>query len=191
MGFQMRYLVAAGVLGAAMMALSSCATLSEEQCQVVDWQQLGESDGTRGFPVTYVGQHQEACTKHGISVDAASWQTGWQRGIRTYCTPANGLNVGRTGGINRNACPADMALAFNEAYTVGRRVHDARSERDSAQQEIDRLIRELSAATAEEDRRRIQLEIELERNRLSSAQGDVFSAERAADLYQFRAAQAQ
>lgn len=187
----MRYVVAAGVLGAAMMALSSCATLNEEQCQVVDWQQLGESDGTRGFPVTYVGQHQEACTKHGISVDAASWQTGWERGIRTYCTPANGLNVGRTGGTNRNACPADMALAFNEAYTVGRRVYNARSNRDSAQREIDQLIRDLSAATTDEDRRRIQLEIELERNQLSLAQGRVFSAEREADLYQFRLTQAQ
>ncbi|MBO6638361.1 MAG: DUF2799 domain-containing protein [Roseitalea sp.] len=187
----MRYLVAAGVFGVAMMALSSCATLNEEQCQVVDWQQLGESDGTRGFPVTYVGQHQEACTKHGISVDAASWQTGWDRGIRTYCTPANGLNVGRSGGINRNACPADMALAFNEAHTVGRRVHDARTDRDEAQRKIDQLIRDLAAATTDEDRRRIQLEIELERNRLSSAQSAVFSAEREADLYQFRTAQAQ
>jgi hypothetical protein len=187
----MRYVVAAGVLGAAMMALSSCATLSEEQCQVVDWQQLGETDGARGFPAAYVGEHQEACTKFGISVDAASWQTGWERGIRSYCRPANGINVGRTGGTNRNACPADMALAFNEAYTVGRRVHDARSDRDEVQRKIDQLIRDLSAATTEEDRRRIQLDIELERNRLSSAQSAVFSAEREADRYQFSTAQAQ
>lgn len=187
----MRYAVAAGLFGAAMVALSSCATLNEEQCQVVDWEQLGQTDGAQGQRSAYVGLHQEACQRFGIAVDAAAWQSGWERGIRAYCTPANGLSVGRSGRVNRNACPADMALRFNEAYRIGRAVHDARSARDSRQREIDTLIRDLAAATTAEARQQIQLKIELARNRLSSAHSAVFAAEREADRFVFRTAQAR
>ncbi|QBK30254.1 DUF2799 domain-containing protein [Roseitalea porphyridii] len=186
----MRYLIATAALGAAALALSSCATLNEEQCQVVDWQQLGQSDGAQGQPSTYIARHQEACTRFGITVNAAAWQSGWESGIRSYCTPSNGLSVGLSGGVNRNACPADLAARFNEAYRVGDAVHDARSRRDETQREIDRLIRELSAATEDAERTRIQVELELARNRLSTAQADVARTEREADLYRLRLSQA-
>ena len=185
-GSVVRHLIAAGALGAAALALSSCATLNEEQCQVVDWQQLGQSDGAQGRPSTHVARHQEACTSFGITVDAAAWQSGWESGIQSYCTPSNGLSVGLSGGVNRNACPADLAARFNEAYRVGDAVHDARARRDETQREIDRLIRELSAATDDAERTRIQVELELARNRLSTAQADVARTEREADLYRLR-----
>lgn len=186
----MRGFVVLGALGVAALALTSCATLDEGQCQVVDWQQLGESDGSRGQPSIYLAEHQKACARFEIPVDAASWQSGWERGIRSYCTPANGLAQGRSGSVYRNSCPADQASAFAEAHRVGRAVHDARSRRDTAQTEIDDLIRELSAATTAEERAAVQLRIELKRNDLARAQSDVFSAEREADRYQLQLAQA-
>jgi hypothetical protein len=172
----------AAVVGA--LALASCATLNEEQCQVVDWQQLGVSDGASGFPATRVAQHQEACAKFGIPVNATAWQSGWEQGIRSYCVPANGLSVGRQGRPNRNACPADLAAPFNEAYRIGRDVYDARSDRDSVQGEIDMLIADLAAAGTAQERSDIQLQIELKRNALSIAQWEVSRAERRADLYE-------
>ena len=185
----MRALVCLCVFGAAMFALTSCATLDEGQCEVVDWRQLGESDGGRGLPATHIGQHQEACARFDIPVDAASWQSGWDRGIRSYCTPTNGVAQGRIGAIYRNSCPADQATAFERAYRVGEAVHDARQRRDRAQREIDGLIRQLAGAATAEERAAVQLRIELERDDLARAQSDVFSAEREADRYQLQLAQ--
>lgn len=59
------------------MALSSCATLDEAECQSVNWTQLGQTDGAAGHPSNYVEQHREACVKHGIPVDGQQWQSGW------------------------------------------------------------------------------------------------------------------
>lgn len=185
----MRAVFVAGLIGAAVVALASCATLDENQCQVVDWRQLGEADGNRGLPPTHIGEHQKACARFGLPVDAASWQSGWDRGIASYCTPANGLAQGRSGNIYRNACPADQAAAFVQAHRIGKAVHDARQRREVIQDEIDQLIGELAAATTPEQRAAIQLRIELERNDLARAQSDVFDAEREADRHQLQLAQ--
>lgn len=181
----MRLVLAGLVAVAGVLVLSSCATLNEEQCQVSDWQQLGASDGQRGAGSGFVANHQEACARFGIAVDVAAWQTGWQQGIVAYCTPSNGLSVGRSGRINPYSCPANLAGAFNEAHRIGKAVHDARSARDRVQAEIDADIARIPA-TPPEQLPALQLQIELKRNRLSQAQADLVRAEREADLFRLR-----
>ena len=168
------------VLGA--FFLSSCATLNEDQCKVSDWQQLGVSDGQRGVGSGYVASHQEACARFGIAVDVAAWQSGWNRGIVAYCTPANGLSVGSAGRNNPFSCPADLAFAFNEGHRVGKAVHDARRARDRVQSEIDADIARIPS-TPPEQLPALQVQIELKRNRLATAQADLVRAEREADLF--------
>lgn len=187
----MRVLTMAGsaaAAGLALMALSSCATLNEDECNVVDWQSLGMTNGAQGQPSTYIAQHQEACARFGITVNATAWQTGWEQGIRSYCTPTNGLTVGSSGRLNRNSCPANLASSFNEAYNVGRSVYDARQRRDSIQNEIDRLITSLGSAESDEQRNQTQIQIELRRNALSTAQADLTRAEVQADLFRLELA---
>ncbi|MEO0545142.1 MAG: DUF2799 domain-containing protein [Pseudomonadota bacterium] len=186
----MRFWVLAGIGLAATFALSSCATLNEEQCQVTDWRTLGQTDGGQGRPQSYVAEHQSACSRFGISVDAVAWTSGWQEGIKVYCTPSNGLTVGQAGRTNFNACPADQSAGFNEAYNVGKSVYDARSERDRLQREINTLITALAETTPEELAQK-QTEIELKRNALVQAQFRVSSAENALNLFQSRLAQQQ
>ncbi|MEO1747104.1 MAG: DUF2799 domain-containing protein [Pseudomonadota bacterium] len=186
----MRVWVFAGLGAAAVFALSSCATLNEEQCQVTDWRTLGQTDGGQGRPQSFVAEHQSACSRFGISVDSVAWTSGWQEGIRNYCVPSNGLTVGQAGRTNFNACPADQAAGFNEAYNVGRSVYDARAERDRLQRELNTLITALSDSTPE-DLPKKQTEIELKRSALVQAQFRVSSAENALNLFQTRLAQQQ
>ncbi|MEM1378288.1 MAG: DUF2799 domain-containing protein [Pseudomonadota bacterium] len=174
-----------GVAAVAAIALSSCATLNEEQCQVTDWRVLGQTNGSQGRPQSYVAEHQRACSRFGIPVDATAWTSGWQQGIVTYCTPSNGLNVGRAGRPNFNACPVESAASFNEAYNIGRGVFDARSNRDRLQRELNALIAALPNVDPAELPVK-QTEIELKRNAVSQAQVAVTNAERAADLFQTR-----
>lgn len=172
------------VIGATL-ALSNCQTLNEDQCSVTDWRILGGTDGAAGRAQDYVARHQEACTKYGIPVDVPAWRSGWQEGIRRYCTPYNGLDVGRRGSSYANSCPADLAVSFREAYDTGRQVWSARIERDRIQRELDDAITEVARA-APENRSLAQLEVELKRNELFSAQNRLNDADRAADFYRLR-----
>ncbi|MEO1702473.1 MAG: DUF2799 domain-containing protein [Pseudomonadota bacterium] len=186
----MRIWIFAGIGLAVTFALSSCATLNEEQCQVTDWRTLGQTDGGQGRPQSYVAEHQSACSRFGIPVDSVAWTSGWQEGIKIYCTPNNGITVGQAGRTNFNACPADQAAGFNEAYNVGKSVYDARAERDKLQRELNTLITELSD-TKPEDLAKKQTEIELKRSALIQSQFRVSSAENALNLFQTRLAQQQ
>lgn len=177
----------AGLIGAAIL-LSACATLNEDQCKATSWSDLGFTDGARGSSSAYVSQHQSACTKFGISVDTAQWQSGWERGIRTFCTPANGVAKGKSGALNNNVCPADLAVNFNEGHRVGKQVHDRRRAVASLQSEIEADIRAL-ADTPEAERPAKQLIIEVKRNRMFTLQSELNRAEREADLFLVRITQ--
>ena len=48
------------LLGAALIALGSCATLNEDQCREVNWEQLGYDDGQAGRNASHVDLHRQA-----------------------------------------------------------------------------------------------------------------------------------
>lgn len=172
-----------GVASAGLVALSSCATLNEQQCATVNWGQLGQEDGMAGRPVSYVQQHEKACSKHGLPVNQSEWRTGWDVGIRVYCTPANALREGREGRYYANSCPPELAYEFQTAYDLGKRLYDARAERARVQGELDELLRKLKDAKTPEEERNLRLEIDLKRSALYSADNRVRDAERAMDFY--------
>lgn len=142
------------------LALSGCATLNEDQCTVTDWQQLGQAEGARGVSPNRIAGHNEACAKFGLPVDAPAWQTGWQTGIRQYCTFENGVELGRRGTRGSDHCPADLAADFRLGNDAAKRVNDARVQRDNAQRELERLINAIAdqedAAQREVLRARVQ-----------------------------------
>jgi hypothetical protein len=167
---------------AAAMALSTCATLDEEECLTADWSQLGQADGAAGQPSSHIERHREACAKHGLPVNDQQWHAGWQIGIRLYCTPQNGLQVGRDGRSYANSCPADMAAEFSHAYQVGQRVFEARRELNEARSKLDEVLRDMRDAK-DEDRQRLTIEAEMLRTRVFGAEIRVQSAEAAYDRY--------
>jgi hypothetical protein len=163
-------------------ALSTCATLNEKECQAANWAQLGQSDGAAGHPFNYVELHREACSKHGIPVNDQQWQSGWQVGIRLYCTPQNGLLVGREGRSYENSCPADMSLEFLNAYQVGKRVFDARRELNDARSALESALNDLKNAKAE-DKPGLTIKAETLRTQVFGAEIRVQSAEAFYDHY--------
>ena len=48
------------VLGS-MILLSSCATLSKQECLVGDWQAIGYNDGVAGYQSERLASHAKAC----------------------------------------------------------------------------------------------------------------------------------
>ena len=165
------------VVGAAL-ALGACATLSEEECVTSDWRRLGETDGASGKPIGFVAEHQAACSKHGITPDAAAWRAGWDGGITNFCTPANGARLGAEGRYYADSCPIDLKDRFEAPYYANKKVYDARQRRDQLRSRIDVLRYEIDEIRDDDkERREKRREIERLRDDLSDAEDELRRAE--------------
>lgn len=124
---------------------TSCATLNREQCQTANWKDLGVRDGSYGYDSTRIASHTKACSEHGINPDVNAYNQGYKAGLRVYCTPEKGFEIGRTGSFSRATCPADLAPAFYAAVENGRRAYQAElAAREAERKEKERQQRNLA-----------------------------------------------
>lgn len=133
----MRTVLSALLLTGAAVALGSCATMSEEQCLAGDWAGQGFNDGAAGYAMSRLGEHAEACGKHGVVPDDAAYRSGWSEGVLRYCTIENGFRVGAEGGGYADVCPAGVERDFLIAYEDGRAIHLAEQAVSEARSRVD------------------------------------------------------
>jgi hypothetical protein len=163
----------------ACLVLSSCQTMSKEECAVADWRVIGEQDGAAGYnPQDRFARHVQACTKAGVAADQTAWYQGYQQGLPRYCTPLNGLSVGSQGQSYANVCPLNLEAGFREGYDLGRVHYEKKSEINSLESRIRSLeqsIRDdeklLSAGT--EDRRAVERRIDDNRRDIRDMDRDI------------------
>ena len=136
-----RYLI----LAFSIFVLAGCASLSKEECRQADWHMIGLEDGARGYPLTRISSHRKACADAGVTPDLARYRAGLEEGYRTYCTRANGYQVGIAGQEYQNVCEGPNAESFSQAYQHGR---DSYRLRQTAAN-LDRQINDNHAAIAE------------------------------------------
>ena len=127
----------AGILVAGtMIVLSGCATMSSDECLTSDWHGIGFDDGTRGYTADRLGQHRKACAKHGVTPDLQAYQAGRKDGLREYCQPQRGFNLGAGGGQYNGVCSIDLEGDFLDAYRSGAQLYSLRSNVNSANHQI-------------------------------------------------------
>jgi hypothetical protein len=123
----------------------SCATLNEQQCRTGNWEQIGRQDGARGYSASRVSSHHKACKEHGVQVNNAEYQRGYDAGVRGFCTSENGYLLGKQGyRTHQVTCPADLGTAFMTAMQKGFTEY----QRELAAREAERKARELAALKA-------------------------------------------
>jgi hypothetical protein len=142
-------------------ALSGCASMSKDECLAVDWRTVGYEDGVEGYPGDHIAQHRKACAKYGVRADLALYQEGRNQGLREFCQPINGYNIGARGGAYGGVCPSQLEPTFLRAYNAGHdlyamvaRVSGTQAELDSKRRELARVehgILESSAAAISSD----------------------------------------
>jgi len=125
--------------------LQACATMNENECRLSDWRTIGYEDGAAGYPASRIGEHRQACAKHGIAPDLAAYQQGRDEGLRQFCQPNNGFNLGARGGSFNGACPADLAVDFSDAYQAGKQLHTLQSRVNSSASQIASKQRQLAS----------------------------------------------
>ena len=134
-------------LACSALLLGACASkMSKDECRTVDWRTVGYEDGVAGRPGDRIGEHRRACAEHGVTPDLDAYLAGREAGLREYCQPHNGYRAGAGGYTYYDACPAELAPAFEQAYDEGRqlylrerRVADADEQIEDRRREIRRL----------------------------------------------------
>lgn len=143
---------------AALILMSGCATLSRTECLSGDWEQLGHSDGSRGYRIDRIEEHREACKEYGVAPDIARYKDGREKGLLAYCTPANGYRQGKLGSTYRNVCSADLESGFMRNYHFGFQVYELTRQISEVESKIKAKERELEKADTPKDRRQYMRE---------------------------------
>jgi len=128
-----------------MLVSSGCATMSGDECMTSDWQAIGYEDGARGLTGDRLGQHRKACAKHGVTPDFEAYQAGRTSGLREFCQPQRGFNLGSSGNRYNGVCAYDLEADFLDAYRSGSQLHSLRSNVNSASSRINSKERELES----------------------------------------------
>jgi len=125
------------------LVVAGCSSMSEAECQALDWRTIGYEDGVAGYSGNRIGQHRKACGKHGVTPNLSEYQAGREQGLREFCKPANGFRVGARGNGYGGVCPADMDGDFSAAYQSGRQLYVLRSRVSNAAADLNSLRQEL------------------------------------------------
>ena len=135
--------------------VGGCATMSEEECLTADWHAIGYEDGAAGQPVATLGKRRQACADHGVQPNTTAYRAGRDEGLELYCTEMKGYRIGRAGGGYGGVCPADLEGLFlrgyeggRELYLAQRAVNQVASAIDSAHQEREHLLDDITELSA-------------------------------------------
>ena len=178
----MSRLITAFIL-ACSLVLVGCAGMSKKDCVTADWYNTGLQDGRAGYPETRMSNYVASCAEHDVGIDQNQYLTGHDDGIRQYCQPENGYQVGLRGRALPQVCPADMATAFAREHARGYLEFKIKRDISDAQQKIDRSERDLLAIEAElvdataqlyakgsgDDKKTAQQAVDLVNNRIQGA----------------------
>ena len=129
-------LISAAVLG-------GCASMSADECITADWRTIGFEDGARGKTADSIGRHRKACAKAGVTADQSRYEEGRQAGLRDFCQPAKGYDVGHRGDAYQGVCPSDLEDEFLRAYEEGRYLHGLEQAVRDVEQSLGRVDRNL------------------------------------------------
>lgn len=131
-------------LGAAL-ALSGCASMSDEECLTADWRLLGYEDALQGRSTATIAQYRRACAAVSVTPNLDLYQQGHQEGARQYCTAANGYRAGSNGSTYQGICPADLETGFMRGFQDGRELYSLASEISTLQASITKQESDIAA----------------------------------------------
>ena len=131
----------------ALMVLSACASISEEECLAADWYSIGVEDGSKGYPMSRIGNYRKDCAEVGVAPDADEYAEGRDYGLETFCTYERGYSEGKRGFSNKAVCPpGQLEAEFMQGYKAGHYIYGVNQqirslERDLAEvnQEVDEI----------------------------------------------------
>jgi len=123
--------------------LTSCATISEDECIAGSWQEIGFRDGENGKSRSKLADYAETCIKYNVTPDRLSYFQGFEQGLLRYCSYDKGFNTGEYGNSANEECRSVPDNGYFAGYEEGRIIYDINREHKSLIAEYDRTIERL------------------------------------------------
>lgn len=149
--------------------LAGCETMSKDECRSADWAQVGYQDGREGRARSRIESITESCTKTNVAPDRERYFIGRNKGLREYCTPAHGFELGKNGAIYSRVCPPESANGFEASYKNGHRIYDASQVVSKLEDKRHKLEDRLSKANTDKERKSLRDDLEVVDRGLRSA----------------------
>lgn len=180
------------ILTAAAMSLClmSCASISEDDCQVGAWGDYGYKDGLKGRSSDRVAKYAKKCAEFGVKPDSAAYLSGYDQGVMKYCTYQQGYALGENGDSYNQVCAGPLAADFAPGYDEGRAVYEIHEEHKSLIarfEDVDADVIEVRRKLAEDeltdgDRRRLEKKVRRLKDERDDRRIDVRAFERLHNL---------
>lgn len=127
------------------LALTGCATISEESCIAGSWEALGYQDGREGQSRGQFAEIAETCAKYGVTADAALYRAGYDQGLPLYCSYDTGFATGEEGGRVKPECLQINAVDYVDGHTDGYAHFSLLTEYEELIERHDDILRQLKS----------------------------------------------
>ncbi len=123
--------------------MSSCATMTPNECKNADWKSIGYKDGAKGRAVR-LSRHANACAKTHITPDKKRYILGYKQGEKMFCTYDNGLGKGSTNGDISDICMTpSLKKDFQRGYRKGKRIYAKKEQIQTKEREISSINKKI------------------------------------------------
>lgn len=109
-----------------MAGCSHIVAKSEPVCRGVDWWEAGRTEGVAGVPIREALDDSKQRCEGQIDLDA--FANGHDAGLIDFCTPSQGLALGRSGRPYQHTCPSFLEGPFLQSYETGLRLRSLESQ---------------------------------------------------------------
>ena len=116
--------------------LTSCATMSEDECRSADWHLIGFGDGANGYVVSRIASHQKACSKVAVTPDLSAYTKGRNEGLIEYCKPITAYRLALRGSRYSDVCPAELEQEFSQGYRYGQQLYSKSNEINTLKRQL-------------------------------------------------------
>ena len=139
---------------ATLLVLSSCSSLSRDECNDTNWRKIGINEGSYGKPSNF-DAYEKQCKKFGDVSFKSDYDQGHLEGLEIFCTYSNGYYFGSNQQSNVEECKQ-----FNSDFSRG--FKDGIGERENKSKQA--LLRKKAMKDLEEQEREALLKKNQEKN---------------------------
>ena len=170
----------------AIVSLSGCASISEDQCLAGNWAERGYKDGANGVSPGRLADYADTCAKYAVSPDNTVYIENYQAGVVSYCTYERGFQRGKNGDSYNQVCSGELAQNFAPGYDKGRAVYEIYREHkrlvhayeDTRRQLVDVRLRLENPDLTDKELRRLSIKKRRLANRAEDIRIDLRALER-------------
>jgi hypothetical protein len=101
--------------------VSSCSSLSRQECEDTNWYIKGLADGQDGLRDPKTKEYRDECYSHNVTIKGFDYLKGYEDGSKTFCTTENAKVIGLRGYKPHKVCE-EINPQFSFGYNEGLRV---------------------------------------------------------------------